>query len=71
MISELVLVEARYLEEIREEFNKNPEKLSDQLADILYWVLLIANDHDVDLGTALKNKIKKNEINYLVDQSYD
>jgi dCTP diphosphatase len=40
------------------------EDLSDELADVLAWVLLIAHDSSIDLVQALENKIKKNEAKY-------
>lgn len=42
----------------------NKVDLSDELADILYWVLIIANDWEIDLKDSVIKKLKKNEIKY-------
>lgn len=43
------------------------EDLRDELADILYYLVRIADVLDVDLNAALWNKTKKNEKKYPVD----
>jgi NTP pyrophosphatase (non-canonical NTP hydrolase) len=43
--------------------NKRQE-FKDELADVLYWVLLIAHDFKIDLPKALEEKIKKNRRKY-------
>lgn len=40
------------------------ENLEDELADVLFFVLRIAQRHEVDLGEALCRKIQKNAIKY-------
>ncbi|HEX8324936.1 MAG TPA: nucleotide pyrophosphohydrolase [Tepidisphaeraceae bacterium] len=45
------------------------EALSDELADVLNWVLLIASDQGIDLEAALLNKIAKNELKYPVAEA--
>jgi dCTP diphosphatase len=47
--------------EINRHIEKNKLKISEELADVLYWVLLIGNDFDIDLPNALISKLKKNE----------
>lgn len=77
MILSLVLEASELLEHVQwkteskflEDFNKNRTPVSDEIADIFYWVLMIANDLDIDLIKALENKIVKNEIKYPVDKS--
>lgn len=39
-------------------------QLSEELADVYYWLLLIAHDNNVDLSKALKNKMKQNAEKY-------
>ncbi len=39
-------------------------ELSEELADVYYWLLLLANDSGIDLGKALKNKMQINEKKY-------
>jgi len=40
------------------------EAISDELADVLYWVLLMSHDLDIDLLKALESKLQKNEAKY-------
>ena len=40
------------------------ENLEDELADVLFFLLRIAQRYDVDLGQALRRKIQKNAIKY-------
>jgi NTP pyrophosphatase (non-canonical NTP hydrolase) len=45
------------------------EDISEELADVLYWVLLMSYDLNIDILKALENKIKKNEAKYPVEKS--
>lgn len=48
------------------------DKLNDvkeELADVYYWVLLIANDLNIDLEEALLAKMKQNEEKYPIDKA--
>lgn len=45
------------------------ERVEDELADILGWVLLIAHDRGVDLAAAFEAKMKKNEAKYPVEKA--
>jgi NTP pyrophosphatase (non-canonical NTP hydrolase) len=50
----------------------NPAKkaaLPDELADVLYWVIMLANHYDIDLKQALDGKMDKNEVKYPVDKA--
>ena len=50
----------------------NKEKMSDltdELADVYYWLLLLADYFDIDIETALSEKMKKNEDKYPIDKS--
>lgn len=38
--------------------------VEEELADVLYFLLRFAQLNDIDLATAMKNKIKKNEEKY-------
>lgn len=55
--------------EIDEYIKTNKEEIGEELADVLYWVLLISHDLKIDIKKALKQKIKKNEKKYPVDKS--
>jgi len=45
------------------------EEVGDELSDVLYWVLLIAHDLEVDLETAFHKKMLKNQRKYPVAKS--
>lgn len=45
------------------------EALRDELADVLYWVLLMAHDAKIDLASALVSKLAKNAEKYPVEKS--
>ena len=59
----------RDTEEIKQHLENNKEDVSDELSDILYWVLLIANDMDINLEESLSRKMSKNEEKYPIDKS--
>lgn len=48
--------------------NKKKE-LSEELADVYYWLLLLAHDEGVDLNKALENKMKQNAKKYPVKKA--
>ncbi len=58
-------------EEIDEHITTHKEDLSDELADVLYWVLLTAHDLDINLVEASSRKLAKNNKKYLVEKSKD
>tara|TARA_B100001287_G_C22493770_1_gene440228 strand:- start:240 stop:575 length:336 start_codon:yes stop_codon:yes gene_type:complete len=54
------------------ENNINPEKidsLDDELADVYYWLLLLADYYKIDLDDSLQKKLKKNAENYPINKS--
>ena len=52
------------------EINNNKiANLKDELADVYYWLLLLADHYDIDIENALEEKIKKNEKKYPIDKS--
>lgn len=42
------------------------EALAEELSDVLYWVLLMAHDADIDMVSALCKKMEKNRAKYPV-----
>jgi NTP pyrophosphatase (non-canonical NTP hydrolase) len=42
--------------EIKDYIKKNKDKIGDELADVLYWVLLMSYDLKIDLGKAFYRK---------------
>ena len=48
---------------------KKKENIEDEMADILYFLVRIAQLYDLDLSDALDKKMKKNEKKYPVDKA--
>ena len=73
----LVLEASEFLEhfqwknesEIKKHLRDNYNEVGDELADVLYWVLLIAHDLDINLEEALNKKIIKNKAKYPIDKA--
>ena len=55
--------------ELTEHLEKNKEAVSDELADILAWVLVFASDQKINMVDALKAKIAKNAEKYPIEKS--
>lgn len=54
-----------------EEMFKDPKKreeISDEMADVLYFVIRLAERYDIDLTKALESKMEKNEKKYPVEK---
>jgi dCTP diphosphatase len=47
----------------------NKKEIAKELADVLYWVLLIQNDLKIDLAKAFNEKMKENDLKYPVKKS--
>jgi len=56
-------------EEIEEYIETNKTDISEELADVLYWVLLMSHDLKIDVLVALEAKIRKNEEKYPVEKA--
>ena len=56
-------------DELKEYIDTHKEHIGDELADVMYWVLLISNDLGIDISKSLENKIDKNEEKYAVEKA--
>lgn len=56
-------------EEIKKHLAEKKEDVADELADVLYWVLLMSHDFDINIEQALLKKIEKNEAKYPEDKA--
>lgn len=56
-------------EEMEKYVKENKTAIGEELADVLYWVLLMSHDLDIDVLDALEKKIKINEDKYPVEKS--
>lgn len=45
------------------------DSLSEELSDVLYWILLMAHDSGIDIQKAFIDKMSKNEMKYPVETS--
>ncbi|MEW4425871.1 nucleotide pyrophosphohydrolase [Paenibacillus pabuli] len=54
----------------KEAIEQNQDKLQDELADVLYYVLLMCNELDIDPKEALLKKLQKNAEKYPVDRFF-
>lgn len=43
--------------------------VEEELADVLYWVLLLSHDLDIDLAKALHEKLRRNAEKYPVEKA--
>ena len=55
------------IEELLESSKKN--EISEELADVLYFVLRLSQKYDIDLSRELENKLSKNELKYPISKS--
>lgn len=49
--------------------SRKREIVEDEMADVLFFVVRLAQRYDIDLTSALRRKIKKNEIRYPVSKA--
>jgi dCTP diphosphatase len=56
-------------EEVEKYVVEHKEEIGDELADVLYWILLMSFDLDIDILDALEKKIKKNEDKYPIEKA--
>ena len=56
-------------EEIDEYLKESKGEVADELADVLYWVLLMSNDLDIDIYESFLKKLKDNGKKYPIDKA--
>ncbi len=56
-------------EEIEKHIIENKEDIGDELADVLYWVLLMSHDLEIDVVKSFEKKMEKNEEKYSVEKA--
>jgi NTP pyrophosphatase (non-canonical NTP hydrolase) len=56
-------------DEINELVKNKKKDISRELADVLYWVLLMSHDMKIDIMQAVADKMKENEQKYPVKKS--
>lgn len=56
-------------DEMKTHIREHKGEISDELIDVLYWVLLIAHDLDIDILKATEAKMAQNEAKYPVNKA--
>lgn len=56
-------------EEMDEYVKTNKDEIGEELADVLYWILLMSHDLGIDVFKALNKKIEKNNEKYPVEKA--
>ena len=56
-------------EEVEKYILENKLEIGEELADVLYWVLLMGNDLNIDVLEALNKKMKMNEKKYPIEKA--
>ncbi len=56
-------------EEMEKYIKTNKSDIGEELADVLYWVLLMSHDLKIDIFDALEKKIQKNKEKYPIDKT--
>ncbi|MBP6859279.1 MAG: nucleotide pyrophosphohydrolase [Candidatus Magasanikbacteria bacterium] len=56
-------------EELQQHIENHSEEIGDELADVLYFLLLMANDFNIDLFQAAQRKIEKTAKKYPVEKA--
>ena len=55
--------------EVEKYIKTNKIEIGEELADVLYWVLLMSHDLKIDVIEAIEKKIKKNEEKYPIEKA--
>jgi dCTP diphosphatase len=55
--------------EMDEYVRTNKGEIADELADVLFWIVTMANDLNIDLVDAFEEKMKKNEKKYPIEKA--
>ena len=56
-------------QEMKDHIKSHKEDIGEELVDVLYWVLLLSHDINIDLEKAFAKKMKKNEKKYPVKKA--
>ena len=65
----LELMQWKNGEELQRHLEAHRARLGEELSDVLFWVLAMANDFSIDLGEAFKQKLIKNAQKYPIDKA--
>jgi NTP pyrophosphatase (non-canonical NTP hydrolase) len=57
------------VDQLKDNIRQNREKISDELADVLVYALMLAHELDLDIEKIIMSKMEKNGKKYPVDKS--
>lgn len=57
--------------EVKEYVQKHKDEISEELADVFNWIILLSHDLDIDIVKAANKKIVKNAKKYPKDKAKD
>lgn len=55
--------------EITQYIKTNKNKIGEELADVLYWILLMSYDMNINIKQALEKKLQVNKKRYPIEKS--
>jgi len=56
-------------EDVEEYVKSHKEEIGEEIADVLYWVLLMSSDLGIDISDAFVKKLEKNVQKYPIEKS--
>ncbi|MBL7045710.1 MAG: nucleotide pyrophosphohydrolase [Parcubacteria group bacterium] len=56
-------------EEVKEYVKTGKKEIGDELADVLFWVLLMSKDLNIDVISAFEEKMEENAKKYPIDKA--
>lgn len=56
-------------EEVYRYIETNKADIAEEISDVLYWVLLMSNDLNIDIIAAFEKKMKKNAEKYPIEKA--
>ena len=56
-------------QEVEDHIKKNKTEISEELADVMYWVLLMSHDLKIDIEKAVDRKLDINDKKYPVEKA--
>ena len=65
----LELMQWKNGDELQRHLDTNRARLGEELSDVLFWVLAMANDFGIDLGETFKQKLIKNAQKYPIEKA--
>ncbi len=57
------------LEEVEKYIKTNKKEIGDELSDVLYWVLMMSHDLNIDIEKAFLSKLKQSAKKYPIKKS--